>query len=99
MCIQESRTDPEAVKTLLAAGADWRVRAKEGETVIDMVRLLIRRGAEINAVDSDGQTALGEALLRGQVKCEESVKNKNKKCPDLKRQQQMVDLLKKIGAV
>lgn len=58
---------PEVVADLLAAGADINDRNKEGKTALasailmkhaDAARTLIKAGAEVNAIDDRGQSAL-----------------------------------------
>ena len=95
-------------KLLLAAGA--KVNGRNGDHMtplqvaasrdnVPMVKFLLEKGAEVNAVDSYGRTALWEALHQGRMKCIDSIKDKEKECPSLILQEQVVELLKKAGAV
>ena len=95
-------------KLLLTAGSKVNGRNGDGMTPLqvaasrdnlEMVKFLIEKGAEVNAVDGFGRTALWEALHQGRVKCAENTKNKEKDCPSLILQEQVVELLKKAGAV
>ena len=95
-------------KLLLAEGAKINGRNGDGMAPlqvaaardnVDMVKFLLEKGAEVNAVDSYGRSAIWEALHQGRVKCYDSAKNKEKHCPSLKLQEQVVELLQKAGAV
>ena len=98
-------------KLLLAAGA--KVNGRNGDHMtplqvaasrdnVPMVKFLLEKGAEVNAVDSYGRTALWETLHQGRKQCPGLPKNKtgNENCfKDLKLQKQVIELLKKAGAV
>ena len=94
-------------KVLLAAGADPSGRNGQGMTPlqiaasrdnVEMVQLLLKAGADVNAVDNVGRTALWEALHQGRRKCGEGITNKEKDCPALKLQEQVIELLRGAGA-
>lgn len=61
----------EMVKLLLDAGArqglDKALRVAAGQEKTDVLLLLISAGADVNAVDTDGQTALHVAARKGRV--------------------------------
>ena len=68
--------DPDAVRLLLARGADANARDGDGRTAlmlacysdaypIDVVRMLIERGADVNARTPSGETAASLAAVRG----------------------------------
>lgn len=68
------RGDPEAVRALLAGGADVNERCRSGQTALmsaaahghlEAVRLLLRAGANVNARRDDGMTALLHAAFFG----------------------------------
>ena len=97
-------------KLLLAAGADVNGHNGDGMSPLQvaatrddvgMVEFLLKEGAEVNAVDRFGRTALWEAFHHGKGKCSEYVKDeyKEKECPNLISQDKVVALLKKAGGV
>ena len=65
------KNEPEIVAYLLARGAKVNQRTRTGENVLffarqgDMVRALLRAGADPSAVNQYGQTALQEAIRQG----------------------------------
>ena len=68
------RADNDAVRTLLAEGADVNTRYGDGTTALhwaahldsgDLVALLIASGADVNSADDHGVTALSLASLNG----------------------------------
>ncbi len=70
------RADGDAVRSLLAAGADVDTRYGDGTTALhwavhldagDLVTQLIAAGADVNVLDDHGVTALSLATLNGSV--------------------------------
>lgn len=90
----------EAVKLLLDLGANAEARSKEKETPLliatrhylfrknmDVISHLIEKGAQVNAKDEDGSTALMDAAIIGDMElakvllnagADPKIKNKNK---------------------
>lgn len=69
------KRDPALVTTLIAAGADVRVRTKNGATplhfaagagTLDVIDTLIASGADVSDADTQGDTPLHVAVERGQ---------------------------------
>ncbi|MCP4810718.1 MAG: ankyrin repeat domain-containing protein [Proteobacteria bacterium] len=64
----------DAVRALLAAGADVEAKGHRGETALfpaaqdaTLCRLLLQHGADVHAVDDHGMTALHEAVANGSL--------------------------------
>lgn len=68
----------EAMRALVAKGADPRFVGDRGSTALtltaaadrpnhDVIRFLVDHGADVNATDTDGRTALDWALTRGET--------------------------------
>ena len=71
VCRGDNREHPDKVLRLLELGADIDVRNYKGKTALHyaakagflkVIRLLIEKGATINALDNNGETALFEAI-------------------------------------
>ncbi|KZV91567.1 hypothetical protein EXIGLDRAFT_676002 [Exidia glandulosa HHB12029] len=78
---KESMDHAAALKVLLSYGADLSLRAINDATPLhfasaikgrpDLVRILLAHGADINAQDKYGQTALFDAMLTDELECVE----------------------------
>ena len=71
VCRGDNREHPEKIERLLALGADIDVRNYKGKTglhcaakagFLKVIHLLIEKGASIDALDNNGETALFEAI-------------------------------------
>jgi len=76
----------ETIRALLAAGADVNLPCQNGRTplitavfqgAVDLVRLLIGKGADLSAKDEEGKTALDYAEERDERKIKDILKNKS----------------------
>ena len=71
VCRGDNREHPEEIERLLALGADIDVRNYKGKTglhcaakagFLQVIQLLIEKGATIDALDKNGETPLFEAI-------------------------------------
>jgi ankyrin repeat protein len=62
-------TDNHTTPLMMAAGLNWRDIGSLGtdEESLEVIRLLMARGADVNAFNDDGQTALHGAAQRGSL--------------------------------
>ena len=76
LIVAARRTDGDAVRTLLAQGADVNTRYGDGTSALhwavhldsgDLANLLIAAGADVNAADDHGVTPLSLACLNGSI--------------------------------
>ena len=72
-----ARGNKKSIKTWLKSKPDLSIRNDKGQTVLavaaltgqrDLVKMFVKAGAVINAVDSEGKTALDHAVEFGHVK-------------------------------
>lgn len=77
----------ETIRALLAAGADVNLPGRYGRTplitavfqgAVDLVRLLIGKGADLSAKDEEGKTALDYAEKRDEREIKDILKNKGR---------------------